>query len=60
MKVNVLEVNRQDEVTQNILASYEIATNNKMQAIREAGKLFKQNELYEVVRHNYFLKPIEQ
>lgn len=56
MKVNVLEVNRQDEITENILASYEIETNNKMKAITEAGKQFKQNELYQVFRHNYFLK----
>ena len=58
-KVNVLEVNRQDEVTENVLISYDIQANHKLKAITEAGKQFKQNELYQVFKHNYFLKAIE-
>ena len=54
--VNVLEVNRNDEVTTNILSSYIIKAKQNLEAIKEAGKQWKNHPAYSTHRHNYFLR----
>ena len=55
-KVKVLELDRQGEQTEYTLATYIIDTNQKLEAIDQAGKEWKQNKLYQAYRHSYFLQ----
>lgn len=55
-KVKVLELDRQGEQTDYTLATYEIDTDQKLDAIDQAGMKWKRNKLYQAYRHSYFLQ----